>query len=258
MLTIFLSVFFIWYSRDASALYQPIYFQEEEVRHLRQVAPPKALCDENKLVEFLAERQITNPESIVGIAIADFEGTCSATTTTVRRIEDYLKNCTATEGLYLNLINGLRTFDSKLCKNNDFYKKYDKFDKCYTDLTKDYEVCNGMPDWNEASPEKACKSYKKIVDCFYIRTAKVCGLRAASTLKELMVEVIDCTLPIKCSVGSNPKVKDAMPEKYIDALESGESNAGSNIRNEMVHIWLLYMFCLNIFLVILYYTSMIY
>ncbi|ENN78884.1 hypothetical protein YQE_04673, partial [Dendroctonus ponderosae] len=207
---------------------KPIYFQEEEVRHLRQVAPPKTMCDENKLVEFLAERQITNPESIVGIAIADFEGTCSATTTTVRRIEEYLKNCTATEGLYLNLINGLRTFDSKLCKNNDFYKKYDKFDKCYTDLNKDYEVCNGMPDWNESSPEKACKSYKKIVDCFYIRTAKVCGLRAASTLKELMVEVIDCTLPIKCAVGSNPKVKDAIilqdiPNTYAFTKALGEA-----------------------------------
>lgn len=37
-----------------------------------------------------------------------------------RRMEKLFKNCSAT-GLYLNLMNGLKSFDEKLCKNNDFY-----------------------------------------------------------------------------------------------------------------------------------------
>lgn len=222
-----LAIFYVFFQLS-NALYTPVYFQEEEVRHVRAISGPKPPCEEDKLVELLAERQITSPESIVGIAIADFEGTCSATTSTLRKVDELSKNCTLVESLYTNLLSGLKTFDSQLCKNNDFYKKYDRYDKCYTDLNKDYEMCQGIPDWNEANPERVCKTYKKIVDCFYIKTAKVCGIKAALTLKELMVDVIDCALTVKCSVSSNPKIKDAMPEKYIDTLDKGpDANRGT-------------------------------
>lgn len=62
------------------------------------------------------------------------------------------------------------------------------------------------------------RTYKNILDCYYIKTAKVCGLKAASTLKELMVEVIDCTIKEKCSISKNPSIHSPMPEKYISIL----------------------------------------
>lgn len=226
-------------SHTVSAFYTPIYFQEDEVRHVRSVTSEKPPCEEGKLIEFLAERQVSSPESIIGIAISDFGGTCSATTSSLKKVDNFLKNCTAQQGIYLSLLNGLRTFDEKLCKNNDFYKKYEKFDKCYTDLDKDYDSCDGAPDWYESDQQRTCRIYKKIIDCYYIKTAKVCGIRAAKTLKELMVEVMDCSLTVRCSAGANPKVKDAMPDTYSDSLENVGSN-GTKVSPIFIFVVLLY------------------
>lgn len=61
-----------------------------------------------------------------------------------------------------------------------------------------------------------CRTYKHIADCYYIKTAKVCGIQAAITMKELVTAVIDGVLCITCKgVKSNPYVKDAMPEQYL-------------------------------------------
>lgn len=60
------------------------------------------------------------------------------------------------------------------------------------------------------------RAYKDIADCYYIKTAKVCGSSAAATTKELLVAIIDSILTVSCDiVKETPKVKDPMPEEYI-------------------------------------------
>ncbi|KAF7270225.1 hypothetical protein GWI33_016775 [Rhynchophorus ferrugineus] len=214
-------------------VYKPIFFKEEEVRHIREASVEKPLCKEDLLLDILVTCQVTSPESIVGLAISDFDSACKMVPMQTRRMEKLFKNCSAT-GLYLNLMNGLKSFDEKLCKNNDFYFRYDLYDKCITDLDNDFDACDGVADWNEdTDPENVCKTYKKILDCYYIKTAKVCGLKAASTLKELMVEVIDCTIKEKCPVSMNPSIHNPMPEKYINIINKGVS-IKENIRSAIL------------------------
>ncbi|XP_066144969.1 uncharacterized protein [Euwallacea fornicatus] len=211
------------------ATYTPVYFLGQDMWNTNPESSPKPPCDENKFVDFLAKHQIANPENIIGLAVADLESTCPSTLDTIRKVDDYLKNCTANEGLYPNLLSGLRTLNAKLCKNSKFYKKYDKYSKCYTDLNKDYETCHGAADWSESSQDRVCKIYNKIIDCVYIKTAKVCGIKAALTLKELMLEVIDATLSVKCPPFSDPNISNAMPERYIDILNGCPPNSGNII-----------------------------
>ena len=60
------------------------------------------------------------------------------------------------------------------------------------------------------------RAYKDIADCYYIKTAKVCGNSAAAIIKELLESIIDSILTINCdNVKQDPSVKDPMPEEYI-------------------------------------------
>ncbi|XP_066255880.1 uncharacterized protein [Euwallacea similis] len=209
------------------ATYTPGYFLGQEMWDTIPESIRKPSCDENKFVDFLAEHQIANPENIIDLAVDDLESTCPSILATIRKVNDYLKNCTTNEGLYPNLFSGLRTLNMKLCRNNDFYKKFSKYNKCYMDLNKDYETCHGVADWSESSRDRVCKIYNKIIDCIYIKTAKVCGIKAALILKELTLEVIDASLTVKCPPFSEPKISNAMPEKYINTLNSGTFIVGN-------------------------------
>lgn len=72
------------------------------------------------------------------------------------------------------------------------------------------------------------RTYKSIADCYYIKTAKVCGAEAASIMKELVIDVIDSVLCTKCKgIKSNPYVKDAMPAQYLK--RSGTQSKVSHI-----------------------------
>ncbi|XP_030768203.1 uncharacterized protein LOC115891783 [Sitophilus oryzae] len=108
-------------------IYTPIFFNEEEVRHVREVPKEKPPCKEAALVKILADCQVISPESIVDIAITDFDSACKIVSTQTRKVEKLYKNCTAS-GLYMYLINGLLSFDEKLCKSNEFYNEYDRYD----------------------------------------------------------------------------------------------------------------------------------
>lgn len=60
------------------------------------------------------------------------------------------------------------------------------------------------------------RTYKNIADCYYIKSAKVCGVEAATTMKELVTAVIDSIICVSCKgIKANPYVKDAMPEQYL-------------------------------------------
>lgn len=59
--------------------------------------------------------------------------------------------------------------------------------------------------------------FKQIQDCFYVKTAKVCGLQAASYIKQLVSAVITAVIDMKCTnIRSKSTVTDVMkPTKNI-------------------------------------------
>lgn len=57
------------------------------------------------------------------------------------------------------------------------------------------------------------RAYKDIADCYYIKTAQLCGEQAAKIMSELTQSVINSILTIDCAnVRIVPAVQDAMPE----------------------------------------------
>lgn len=60
------------------------------------------------------------------------------------------------------------------------------------------------------------RTYKDILDCYYVKTATLCGLKAASLFKSLAINVINKIITHSCrNVYSNPIVKNPMPEQYV-------------------------------------------
>ncbi|KAJ8977537.1 hypothetical protein NQ317_010057, partial [Molorchus minor] len=177
-----------------------------------------SFCKEDKLVEFLADLQVISPESIVEWTVL-CEEPCRKLSIIVKKIDKYLQTCKPRkeDNLYMSLIEGTRILRQKLCINDAFMKKFSMYHKCLHELHNDFEGCSGPADWNE-DPDKneMCKDYKGIVDCYYIKAAKVCGYKAAATIKELLKDVVNGVIKIKCSgINQNPSVQDPMPESYI-------------------------------------------
>nr|CAI5850084.1 unnamed protein product [Callosobruchus analis] len=181
---------------------------------------PPPPCDDDKLIGYLAKIQVLNPEDIVQLPMNDIDVLCRDLDDVLRNSGKYLKNCTAANtDLYSNLLKGIRVLNSECCcAESTFYAKLSKYYPCLHDLRHDFEACDGPPDWNEEPDNtKVCKDFKNIVDCYYFKSAKVCGLIAAKTVKELAIKVIASTLcNTKChGLSSNPYVSDPMPEKYV-------------------------------------------
>ncbi|XP_018573333.1 uncharacterized protein LOC108912554 isoform X2 [Anoplophora glabripennis] len=107
---------------------------------------------------------------------------------------------------------------TKLCNSPEFSRRFGLYYPCIQELRKDLDGCDGSADWYQDKDEtEVCKNYKHIIDCYYIKIAKVCGIDAAKTLKELAVDVMDSIVDVKCSnVCEDPDVKDPMPAKYIN------------------------------------------
>lgn len=77
------------------------------------------------------------------------------------------------------------------------------------------------------------RTYKNIADCYYIKSAKVCGVEAATTMKELVTDIINSVLCVTCKgIGANPLVKDAMPEQYI---KKNGASCKVNFANNIIH-----------------------
>lgn len=81
------------------------------------------------------------------------------------------------------------------------------------------------------------RTYKVIADCYYIKTAKVCGTEAADIMKELVTDIIDSVLCTSCKgIRSNPYVKDAMPEQYLRKNGAQKVNLLKAIYNLVIFI----------------------
>ncbi|RZC37641.1 uncharacterized protein BDFB_011356, partial [Asbolus verrucosus] len=196
---------------------------------------------------------VINPESIIKLAtLDDIAPSCSQVAKNLDKIKNYLKTCSppSQPDLYFQLIKGVESLHSKLCTESSFKKRklnislqklysmpqsleFQEIHQCLHELTNDLEDCAGPADWNENSENSAvCKAYKNIGDCYYIKTAKVCGKRAAGIIKELLQAVIDSILTINCdNVKETPYVKDAMPDDYIKKHNIGVITSSSIVLN---------------------------
>ncbi|KAF2905086.1 hypothetical protein ILUMI_01070 [Ignelater luminosus] len=134
-------------------------------------------------------------------------------------MDGYLKTCEPPQqkDLYIQLIKGVNSLYQKLCSDGLFKSKFQRFYDCFHDLHNDFEDCFGPADWTEdESDSKVCKAYRDITDCYYTKTAKLCGKEAADVMKELMLTVINSILVTKCEdVKINPRVEEPMPEKQM-------------------------------------------
>ncbi|XP_028138420.2 uncharacterized protein LOC114332838 [Diabrotica virgifera virgifera] len=177
-------------------------------------------CEEDKLLKFLAGIQVWSPESIFDLAIIEQEAICNKLEEKLKNVEKYYTVCKQQNphSLYVTLVAGVKALNDKVCcLNQDFFRQFLIYHPCLYELRDDFEECNGPPDWTEHSQtEKLCKNYKSILDCYYVKTAKVCGKDAALTITSLITDVIDNTITHSCKrIKKFPVVKDIMPESYI-------------------------------------------
>ncbi|KAJ8917781.1 hypothetical protein NQ315_010687 [Exocentrus adspersus] len=177
------------------------------------------VCSEGVLVQHLAELEIINPESIVLMAVVNYENLCRNVFQHLDKIHKYLGTCKVTieHDFYLSLLAGEKTLHKKLCNTPEFTRRFDLYYPCLHELRNDLENCIGPVDWYEdTDEEKVCKSFKYVTDCQYVKAAKVCGIDAAKTIKELTVAIVDSITTVKCSnVAVDPVVNDPMPDSYI-------------------------------------------
>ncbi|XP_056641510.1 uncharacterized protein LOC130448249 [Diorhabda sublineata] len=181
-----------------------------------------SLCDEEKLISFLANVQVSSPESILTLSIEELEtDICSKLEKDMKTVGKNYEECQTAnpQSLYVELITGLQALNDKLCCfETGFYRQYQVYHPCLYELKRDFDSCNGPADWvEEADAAQLCKISKTIVDCYYIKTAKVCGEPAALAIGDLATHLIQSTIGHSCKdIDKFPVVKDAMPASYIE------------------------------------------
>ncbi|XP_046422803.1 uncharacterized protein LOC124303289 isoform X2 [Neodiprion virginianus] len=177
-------------------------------------------CDENQLMTYLAELQVTNPESLLLIAsYKDLDHLCRRIAGNLDSIDIFLQTCTPLpqDHLYMQLIAGLRVLSTKLCVECSYQKSYQKYLSCFHELHTEYIDCAGPADWTEnMAHNELCNEYKSIADCYYTKSAMLCGIKAAKIMKELVVRVINGIIDTHCpEVRKNPTIPNPMPESVF-------------------------------------------
>ncbi|XP_022911036.2 uncharacterized protein [Onthophagus taurus] len=217
-------------------------------RDTKELAP----CDDKELIRFLADLKAINPESIVLFATeSDVPGTCKVLTDKLDELDDFLGTCkVATRNLYIQLIRGVDALYDFLCNSTDG-NVYKNFFPCYNALHNDYSSCVGPGDWMEYSDRnQLCNAYQDITDCYYVKTAKVCGLRAARAMKKLNLYVINKTLCKQCmNTYPDPLVPDANTKEFfvqpsVYSRKSGTKNVTCS-RIILISIFIYYFIVLD-------------
>ncbi|XP_049824091.1 uncharacterized protein LOC109604328 isoform X2 [Aethina tumida] len=193
------------------------FLSDDELHHVRRSITENGTCDEDKIIEQLVNVRVTTPESIITLSLLEGQALCSKLLQTVGILNDYLKTCVISpKNLYMKLISGLRRLDEMLCYDAAYFQKFEVYYYCIHEIENEFDVCAGPLDWNEEhNHKKVCKIYRKMVDCYYIKVAQVCSLEGAKVFKQMITTVIDEVINCPCDVKSDPEVKDAMPDQYI-------------------------------------------
>lgn len=187
-------------------------------------------CNEDKIATYLADLQAINPESIViSATIDDAEDLCIKQSVELDDLESYMKTCIRPSGkdLYMQLVKGVEALYSHICLNEIFKKKFQQCWPCLHEIQDEYQDCFGPEDWTEnTDSNQVCGTYEEISDCFYIKTAKVCGALSAQMMRDLADKVIKSVITVQCKI--TPKNYRA---QYIRDENKGRSCQGAIIAN---------------------------
>ncbi|XP_017469755.1 PREDICTED: uncharacterized protein LOC108361615 [Rhagoletis zephyria] len=159
------------------------------------------LCNEMQIMLHLACIRVTSPERILLLLTWDSVGnTCNSTHRVLGHINDTLTDCvpSPTTNLYMRLYRALEFFDEQICGRAETKSKHlENYRSCISELRDDFIDCEGPADWFEKrSKAYVCRQFTEIINCDYIRTALLCGLKPARMLRSFAAEIINKALVV--------------------------------------------------------------
>lgn len=194
-------------------------------------------CDENRLMQYLAQMQVINPESVVQLASSDDpEATCEKLATSIDKLNEFFKSCNLEnkKDVYVRLTRGIDTLNEKLCNDKNFKENYASHSECYRSLNEEFKDCDGPADWYEDNDTKLlCKNFKDIINCYYTKTVAICSKDAAHLIRDLARNVMGKTLARRCArLDRDPKVDPALLENFDEDGKAGGEAAGRNLNRD--------------------------
>lgn len=175
------------------------------------------LCDDNPLVMQLARLYVISPERIV-LLLAEpmLVESCEEVSDVLDRINSATSNCiVAADNIYGKLAEGLSYYKSEVCDGADRKRQasLSGAHSCLKELRTDMIECEGPADWYEKpNVDKVCKAFNDVLDCYYTRSALLCGLDAAWQLRSFAGDSMKRAMINNCEVNKRlPRVPDAMP-----------------------------------------------
>lgn len=177
------------------------------------------LCDDNPVVLQLARLYVVSPERIVLLLSQPLMmEACEEVTDVLSHIEASTTNCKfSSDNIYAKLTNGLRYYKAEVCDGSSGCNKkrsvsLSEAHSCIRELRTDMIECEAPADWYEKrNISQVCNAYNDILDCYYIRSAMLCGLQAARQLRSFAADSMKRAMIHPCEVRKRlPKVKDPM------------------------------------------------
>lgn len=207
-------------------------------------------CNDDLIATYLADLQAINPESILYSTAGETPDTlCEIQSVHLVDLKTYLSTCRrpSDSDLYAQLLKGELALYRKLCLDEDFKKQFQQSWPCLHEMREDFQDCNGPEDWTENSDSKqVCVTYTEIMDCFYIKTAKMCGTVTAKMMDTLTEVVISNVITVSCTIPLRDyKSQSVNHDDSIDSTFDSQIKAECN--NMLLH-GVLYITAIMIFL----------
>lgn len=175
------------------------------------------LCDDNPLVMQLARLYVISPEHIVLLlAQPMLVEACEEISDVLDHISSATSNCiVAEDNIYGKLAEGLSYYKSEVCDgvNRKRQAQLNEAHNCLKELRTDLIACEGPADWYEKrNATKVCRAFNDVLDCYYTRSAMLCGRDAARLLRSFAGDSMQRAMINNCEVKKRlPRVPDAMP-----------------------------------------------
>lgn len=175
------------------------------------------LCDDNPLVMQLARLYVISPERIVLLlAQPMLVESCEEISDVLDRISSATSNCiVAEDNIYGKLADGLSYYKSEVCDgvNRKRQARLNEAHNCLKELRTDMIECEGPADWYEKrNATRVCRAFNDVLDCYYTRSAMLCGRDAARLLRSFAGDSMKRAMINNCEVNRRlPRVADAMP-----------------------------------------------
>ncbi|KAH8239008.1 hypothetical protein KR038_011956 [Drosophila bunnanda] len=190
---------------------------------------PKAVCNDNPVLQQLARLYVVSPERIVLLlSQPSLSDSCAEINDVLGKIQSSMQNCVlAPDNMYGRLADGLRYFRSEVCDGGDGSNRkrcvgLQDSHNCFRELRTDMIECEAPADWYERrNATKVCHIYNDVLDCYYTRAALLCGLESAKELRSFAGDTMRKAMLHKCEVKKRlPRVDNAMPSSSESGLKS--------------------------------------